>query len=407
MKTWQTIGISLGAAIATTANAYEVSGSRWENGQFKMYVGVAATVPSLDFDDNPITWNSIVQEALGAWNNPVQGLNIEIVDETRDPCEGYTGVNTEIANSPVATNEDAPTRNDTAPFENGIGLSADVCGEVFGSGVYAVTLLQTRPSQPGFYREADIVFNQAYQYDRHNNGFGSGSEPGTAGNPLDVRRIAIKQIGYALGLRDESNQPSIMHPNAATRTITSPTSDDLAGMRILYPNPVSSNDPDVRLSIEEPNSSQVKSGISNIRGWAIGLKDIRLVEVSIDNGSYQSIPYGGVRTDVASAFSQYPKSGNSGYSMLFNWGLLSPGQHQIRVRAHDIDDNVATITRNVTVASFNDSYVSAVNIGGSSSISNQKTVTLNNVNADNQNYTVKLEWDNAAQKFNIVSTQAN
>lgn len=407
MKTWQAIGISLGATLASGANAYEVSGSRWEGGEFRIYVGVPATVPTLDFDGNPTTWNSIIQQALGAWDNPVQGLDISIVNETRDPCEGYTGVNTQTANVPVVTDDDAPPRNDTVAFENGIGLSAEVCGEVFGSDVYAVTLLQTRPGQPGFYREADIVFNQAYQYDSHNNGFSTGSAPGTVGNPLDVRRIAIKQIGYALGLRDESNQPSIMHPNAATRTITNPTSDDLAGMRILYPNPVSSNDPNVRLSIEEPNSSQVKSGISNIRGWAIGLKDIRLVEVSINNGSYQSIPYGGVRTDVASAFSQYPKSGNSGYSMLFNWGLLSPGQHQIRVRAHDIDDNVATITRNVTVASFNDSYVSAVNIGGSSSISNQKTVTLNNVNADNQNYTVKLEWDNAAQKFNIVSTQAN
>jgi len=407
MKTWQAIGISLGATLATTANAYEVSGSRWEGGEFRMYVGIPATVPSLDFDDNPITWNSIIQQALGAWDSPVQGLNIDIVNETKDPCEGYTGVNTQTTTVKVVGDDDAPARNDTAPFENGIGLSADVCGEVFGSDVYAVTLLQTRPNQPGFYREADIVFNQAYQYDSHNNGFGTGSEPGTVGNPLDVRRIAIKQIGYALGLRDESNQPSIMHPNAATRTITSPTSDDLAGMRILYPNPVSSNDPDIRLSVEEPNNSQIKSGISNIRGWAIGLKDIRLVEVSIDNGSYQEIPYGSARSDVASTFSQYPKSGSSGYSMLFNWGLLSPGQHQIRVRAHDIDDNVATITRNVTVASFNDSYVSAVNIGGSSSISNQKTVTLNNVNADNQNYTVKLEWDNAAQKFNIVSTQAN
>ncbi|MCV6621184.1 MAG: hypothetical protein OIF51_05475, partial [Cellvibrionaceae bacterium] len=280
---------------------------------------------------------------------------------------------------------------------------ADVCGSDFGQGVVAVTLLQTHSNQPGFYSEADIIFNQAFQYNLHSNPVSTGS----VGSPFDVRRIAIKQLGFALGLREEVNFPSIMHPDAETRSITSPTDDDLTGMRILYPTAPSTSDPDIRLAVEEPNTSQIKSGISNIRGWAIGLKEIRLVEVSIDNGSFQPIPYGSVRSDVSSAYSQYPMSGNSGYSMIFNWGSLSAGQHEIRVRAHDIDDNVTTVTRNFTVAKFNDNYISNTSINGSSSISNQKTVTLNNVNADNQNYTVKLEWDNAAQKFNIVSAQAN
>lgn len=403
MKLRHALLATLAAAIALPASAYQVSGSKWEDGQFRMYVGVAATVPTLDFDGNPVTWNDIIAQAAGAWDSPVQGLNIEIVNEARDPCEGYTGNPDQTVSLTATSNPSNPARDTTTAFENGIGLSADVCGSNFGQDVVAVTLLQTRSGQPNLYAEADIIFNQGFQYDLHNNSVSTGS----LATPFDARRIAIKQIGFALGLREEANFPSIMHPNAETRSTINPTADDLAGMRILYPTTPSTNDPDIRLAVEEPNASQIKSGISNIRGWAVGLKEIRLVELSIDNGGFQPIPYGSVRPDVSSAYSQYPMSGNSGYSMIFNWASLSAGQHQIRVRAHDVDDNVTTVTRNFTVAKFNDNYISNTSINGSSSISNQKTVTLNNVNADNQNYTVKLEWDNAAQKFNIVSTQAN
>lgn len=403
MKLRHALTISLASAIALPASAYQVSGSKWEDGQFRMYVGVPATVPALDINGDPITWNDIITQALAAWDTPIQGLSIDVVNETRDPCEGYTGNADQTVNLTATSNPSNPARDNTTAFENGIGLSADVCGSNFGQDVVAVTLLQTQSNQPGFYAEADIVFNQEFQYNLHNNSVSTGS----LATPFDVRRIAIKQIGFALGLREEANFPSIMHPDAETRSITSPTDDDLAGMRILYPTAPSTSDPDIRLAVEEPNASQIKSGISNIRGWAIGLKEIRLVEVSIDNGSYQPIPYGSVRSDVSSAFSQYPMSGNSGYSMIFNWASLSAGQHEIRVRAHDVDDNVTTVTRNFTVARFNDNFINNTSINGNSSISNQKTVTLNNVNADNQNYTVKLEWDNAAQKFNIVSAQSN
>ncbi len=198
-----------------------------------------------------------------------------------------------------------------------------------------------------------------------------------------------------------------MHPNTASRSVINPTTDDINGMRVLYPSNASSNDPAIRLAIEEPNNSQVKSGISNIRGWAVGLKDIRLVELSVNNGDYVPVPYGSIRPDVSSAFSQYPKSGNSGFSMIFNWASLSTGQHQIRMRAHDVDDNVVTVNRNFTVARFDDDFVNSVDITGTSAVSNQKTVTLNNVRASNTNYDVKLEWDNAAQKFNIVSAVAD
>lgn len=407
MKIWQAAALTLSAAIASTASAYQVSGSKWQDGKFRLYVGVPATVPQLDFDNNPITWNFIIQQAVVAWDNPVQGLDITIIDETRNPCDGYTGAaGATVPNPVINPNASNPTRDSTTATENGIGLDDDVCGSAFGSDVFAVTLLRSVPNQPALYQEADIIFNSNFQYDIHNNSFSSSATPGTVTTPLDARRLAIKQLGFALGLIEEPNIPSIMHPNAATRSITNPTTDDLQGMRILYPNPVASTDPDIRLAVEEPNDSQIKSGISNIRGWAIGLKDIRLVELSIDGGAFQPVPYGSVRSDVASTFSQYPKSGNSGFSMIFNWSSLSNGQHQISVRAHDVDDNVVTVNRSFTVARFNDSFIDNVNIAGSSSISNQKTVTLNNVNADNVNYTVKLEWDNAAQKFNVVSTQA-
>lgn len=378
---------------ASSALAYDVSGFKWPNGEMQLYVGIPSTLP------NGETWNDVIASAAASWDNPVDGLKIEIIDETRDPCAGYsgTGATTTLSFVPPPASG-SPARDNTVPAENGIGISADVCGDNFGTDVVAVTLTQGTPPE---FREADIIFNSAFQFDRYTGAYNSQVDT------IDLFRTAIHQIGFAIGLDEEANIPSIMHPNAPFRSLTLPTTDDIAGAKVIYPVQPPSNEPPIRVGLEEPGNNQVKSGISNIRGWVVGLEDIRLVEMRLDGGTYQRVPYGSTRGDVANAFSQYPKSGSSGFSMVYNWGNLSTGSHTMDLRAYDIEDRVSTVSRTFTVARFNDSYVSKVDITASNSSigADQKTLTLTDVNANDEDYTVQIQWDNAAQKFIIVNVQ--
>jgi len=375
----QFLCLAIASLAATQASAYQVSGPKWTNGTFTIYRGV----PEVTLSGN--TWNDAITRAINAWDAPVDGLKINIIPAIGDPCEGYAG---------VADTTTAPVRDDTAPV-NGIGVKADMCGSDFGAGVIAITLLQTN-FRNGTFTEADIIFNGNRPFDIYSGPF--------QGTFYDVERVVARELGLALGLANETFGSTIMHPNAAIRSVTGPTADDIAGMNALYPVPAPEPATKVRIALEEPGNNQTKSGISNIRGWAVGLEKITSVEYQIDNGAFKRAPYGSQRADVANAYSEYPVSGSSGYSFAFNWGNLSAGQHSITVRATDLIDRTATATSNFTVAKFDTPFIpsnKAVAINGNSNITNQKTINLNNVNADGKNYNLQLEWDNAAQKFNI------
>lgn len=375
----QLLCLVIAGLAATQASAYQVSGPKWTNGTFTIYRGVPEVALSGE------TWNDAITRAISAWDTPVDGLKINIIPTIGDPCEGYTG----------ETNTTTPPVRDDTALGNGIGVKADMCGSDFGVGVIAVTLLQTNVRN-GTFVEADIIFNGNRPFDIYSGPF--------QGTFYDVERVAARELGLALGLANETFGSTIMHPNAATRSVTGPTADDIAGMNALYPVPAPEPAIKVKVAIEEPGNNQTKSGITNIRGWAVGLEKITAVEYQIDSGAFKRAPYGSQRSDVASAYSAYPVSGNSGYSFAFNWGNLAAGQHSITVRATDLIDRTATATNNFTVTKFDSAFIpgnKVVSINGSSTITNQKTINLNNVNADGKNYNLQLEWDNAAQKFNI------
>lgn len=376
----QFLCLAIAGLAATQASAYQVSGPKWTNGELSINLGIAATTPS------GITWNDAITNAINAWDNPVDGLNITIIPETADPCEGYSG---------TAGSTATPVYAPTTIITNGIGLSPDMCGGDFGQDVVAVTLLQSNVRN-GTFTEADIVFNANQLFDVYNGSYQTGT--------FDVRRVVSRELGLSLGLANETFGSTIMHPDAARRNVTGPTADDITGMNALYPVPAPEPTLKVRVAIEEPGNNQTKSGVTNVRGWAIGLEKITSVEYQIDNGTFKRAPYGSQRADVANAFSAYPVAGSSGYSFVFNWGLLAAGQHSITVRATDLIDRTATATSNFTVTKFDSAFIpgnKVVSINGSSTITNQKTINLNNVNADGKNYNLQLEWDNAAQKFNI------
>lgn len=377
----QLLCLAIAGLAATQASAYQVSGPKWPNGEFTIHLGIPLTIGA-----GGETWNDVVTGAINAWDTPVDGLKINITPEIGDPCDGYTGVENTTT---------TPVRDTSALFVNGIGLKPDLCGSNFGDDVIAVTLFQTNVRN-GVFTEVDIIFNETRTFGSY-----SGALQGTT---YDVGRVVARELGLSLGLANETFGSTIMHPDAAIRSVTGPTADDIAGMNALYPVPAPEPAIKVKVAIEEPGNNQTKSGITNIRGWAVGLEKITAVEYQIDSGAFKRAPYGSQRSDVASAYSAYPVSGNSGYSFAFNWGNLAAGQHSITVRATDLIDRTATATSNFTVTKFDSAFIpgnKVVSINGSSTITNQKTINLNNVNADGKNYNLQLEWDNAAQKFNI------
>ena len=94
-------------------------------------------------------------------------------------------------------------------------------------------------------------------------------------------------------------------------------------------------DRDIKVVIEEPAVGESYSGVTNLRGWVVSPAGIGryALEVYIDGEFAFYMPVGGNRADVAEAYSNYPGSDQSGFSMAFNYKSLSPGTHEIKVRA--------------------------------------------------------------------------
>src|SRR5713226_444231 len=110
---------------------------------------------------------------------------------------------------------------------------------------------------------------------------------------------------------------------------------------------------------ESPETGPV-SGIAVIRGWAFDTQagvQISRVELFIDDARIGNAPCCSVRGDVQAAFPQFPiaNTGNSGWGTTFNWGLLSPGAHTVRVEIRSTAGELfSTETRTVTVVSPGD-----------------------------------------------------
>jgi hypothetical protein len=161
----------------------------------------------------------------------------------------------------------------------------------------------------------------------------------------------------------------------------------------------------IELAIEEPVDGSTTAGVSNIRGWAIGDSNIMSVGLYIDGDYIADIPHGGTREDVGNAFPTHPSSIESGYSMAVAWGLFSPGQHDIRIRATDFLGRSAEASGTFTVASFDNAFISdpaKVSVSGTVEKLDARTIRLNGVQADGALYDVKLQWQPASQKFEMV-----
>jgi len=108
---------------------------------------------------------------------------------------------------------------------NGVGFSQNACGRAFGSTTLAVTISYYTGGTK--FVHAGTVFNANKNFSVYSGNLRQGS--------TDFRRVAVHELGHALGLDHEtqSGVRSIMTPFVGN--IEKPQPDDIAGVKKLYP----------------------------------------------------------------------------------------------------------------------------------------------------------------------------
>lgn len=179
---------------------------------------------------------------------------------------------------------------------------------------------------------------------------------------------------------------------------------------LLFLAPLSNAALDERIVvvIEEPAQGEYYSGISNLRGYAVSPEGTGRYyhKVYIDGDfAFYITPYG-KRTDVGFAFPDYPDSDTGGFSMAFNYKNLSPGEHEIKVRAYDDAGNYNDAFTTFTAERFETEFISSdsdVDITTTETWSkfDKQTYLVKGATLEGKQWDFLLRWDRASQSFKM------
>lgn len=189
--------------ITPHAYSFEVSGNSWQFPTSTFYVGITGNSASGE------SWNSAFKRAMTEWSTATS-FDFIAIDETLDPCIDRT-------------------RTTFGDGITGVDFSPTQCSSSFGSNVLAVTLLtldclNNTCSGGKEITDSDIVFNSDINWDIYS---------GTLQNDVrDFHRVALHELGHALGLDHESNSVAIMQPLISN--IDSLQADDIEGANFIY-----------------------------------------------------------------------------------------------------------------------------------------------------------------------------
>jgi len=182
-------GLVLVIAISITSYAFVLNTSSWPTDEATFFV---------QWDAGGVFDTAFI-EAINEWNgNSAFGFNID-TSRFVDPCLS------------VAISD----------RENGYRFSADDCGRGFGASTLAVAWTWSAGSTT---IDTDIVFNSNFTWGVHDS---------TTNVPYDFRRIAVHELGHALGLGHETVNPAIMQPSYSLNIMV-PQVDDVNGEVALY-----------------------------------------------------------------------------------------------------------------------------------------------------------------------------
>ena len=182
--------------LSEQASAFEINGSKWPTGEIEFFVDMDGTAAS------GITWNAAFIAAMNDWNKETS-FNFILREDNRNPCAD-DGLNS-------------------------VDFSDTFCGSAFGGSTLAVTVRSFTSSVLGApaISEADIVIDQGKELNVYD---GNLVQFGIQG--LDPRRIALHELGHAIGLDHETTNTAIMAPTIGN--VDRLQADDIAGAQALY-----------------------------------------------------------------------------------------------------------------------------------------------------------------------------
>lgn len=189
------------------AMAWVLSDGRWRNGAATFYIGFDGAAP------NGALFRDAFEDAMAEWNaaTPFRFL---VQDSYVDPCEGY-----------VRSSGGRGFPAGSGNGRNSVDFRSDVCGNELDASTLAITLNLGSPGSLGFNYivESDIIFNTRYDWSLYE---------GPRRARVDFRRVALHELGHALGLGHEETAEAIMSPKITD--LDTLTADDIAGATRLY-----------------------------------------------------------------------------------------------------------------------------------------------------------------------------
>jgi len=227
-----------------------------------------------------------------------------------------------------------------------------------------------------------------------------------AGNTLTVQNLTAEGQSYTIRLawRPATQGFAIDQIEPTQRVATSDTRRMEKGNSLSIPGTQKSASDSIILTLEEPVGGGVYSGIANVRGWAVAPQGVQRIELYLDGALQGNIPLGGRRADVGGAYPNDPGSADSGFAMVFNYSTLAAGSHTLTVRAIDVTGATRDTSATVNVVRFASSYMAdpaTVSLDHATLSHAGNTLTVQNLTAEGQSYTIRLAWRPATQGFAI------
>ncbi|CCK79590.1 DUF4214 domain-containing protein [Desulfobacula toluolica] len=172
----------------STTYAYQLGNTKWPQPTTTFYV---------DIPGQNGLWNDSFEGAMYEWNVATIFQFYIVPGTYSDPC-------------------------DPDDDRNGVSFSSTLCGDDWGAATLAVCTIWTVGSTIS---ETDIVFNSNESWNVYSTSWKYSVN--------DFRRVAVHELGHALGLYHEDSGPvSIMRTYAGDITI--PQQDDINGVAALY-----------------------------------------------------------------------------------------------------------------------------------------------------------------------------